>query len=124
MSWTIGGQGGKDKNPSWQKINCCLEKLNSKTGTVTLDTLSDNPDNVEMLQLRTDGGYYLITLSGINDNNEYQVRTLWNPAFDERKVNILGDEWPLKMLTKDFSCVTNIFKEFFETGNVSTEVLI
>jgi hypothetical protein len=41
----------------------------------------------------------------------------------DEKVLILGDYWPASQLTKDFDLVVKIFKEFFDTGNVSTDLL-
>ncbi len=36
---------------------------------------------------------------------------------------ILGNYWPKRQLTKDFDLVVRIFKEFFDTGNVSMDLL-
>ena len=122
MSWTLNGKGGSDKHPSWNDVYHCLKRINRGAGTITLDVLPGSSGTVERLQLIAENDYYLITLSEIIDD-EYQVRTFCNPLADEKEINILGDRWPLKMLTRDFSFVIKIFKEFFDVGNVSTELL-
>jgi len=122
MSWTLDGSGGNKQISSWGEILIQLEQLQGKEGSLTLDMLTSVDKGAEMLQLRTESGYYLMTLGEIFEE-EYQVRTYWDPSKPDVEKVILGDRWPERQLTKDFNLIIMIFKEFFDTGNVSTDLL-
>ncbi|MFP2469246.1 DUF6911 family protein [Pseudescherichia vulneris] len=122
MSWTLDGNGGNQKISSWNDILNQLENLQGRGGSLTLDILTCVETGAEMLQVRTENGYFLMTLGEIFED-EYQVRTYWDPSKSDTEMMILGDIWPERQLTKDFDLVVRIFKEFFDTGNVSTDVL-
>ena len=124
MSWTLYGNGGNQRVSSWDDILNQLKQLQGKEGSLTLDMLTgaDVDNGAEMLQVRTENGYYLITLGEIF-KDEYQVRTYWDTSKPDAGMMVLGDRWPERQLLKDFGIVTRIFKEFFDTGNVSTDFL-
>ncbi|MGE2624755.1 DUF6911 family protein, partial [Escherichia coli] len=77
----------------------------------------------EMLQVRAENGFYVIMLGEIFED-EYRVRTYWassnEPNDTATEMSILGDHWPKRQLIKNFDLVINIFKEFFDTGTIST----
>lgn len=91
-------------------------------GTLTLDVINSDENEAEMLQLRTEKGFYFMTLSGIRDD-EYVVRTFNDLSQPNIEIMILGDNWPAQQVTRDFNLAVRIFKEFFDTGNVSTNLL-
>jgi len=122
MSWTLDENGGNKQISNWDDILIQLEQLQGKEGSLTLDMLTNVDNGAEMLQVRAEGGYYLMTLGEIFED-EYQVRTYWNPSKPDAEKMILGDRWPERQLTKVFDLVVRIFKEFFDTGNVSTDLL-
>lgn len=122
MSWTLYGNGGNQQVSSWDGILNQLEQLQEKEGSLTLDILIGIDNGAETLQVRTESGYYLITLGEIFED-EYQVRTYWDTSKPDTEIMILGDRWPERQLIKNFDLVVRIFKEFFDTGNVSTDLL-
>lgn len=122
MSWTLDGNGGNKQISIWGEILIQLEQLQGKEGSLTLDMLTSVDKGAEMLQVRTESGYYLMTLGEIFEE-EYQVRTYWDPSKPDVEKVILGDRWPERQLTKDFNLIIMIFKNFFDTGNVSTDLL-
>ncbi|WP_435928483.1 DUF6911 family protein [Dryocola sp. BD613] len=122
MSWTLDENGGNQRISNWNDILNQLEKLQGKEGSLTLDILTSIESEVEMLQVRVENGYYLITLGEIVED-EYQVRTYWDHSKSDTEIIILGDRWSERQLTRDFDLVVRIFKEFFDTGNVSTDLL-
>lgn len=122
MSWTLDGNGGNKQISSWNDVLNQLERLQGKEGSLTLDMLTNVDTGAEMLQVRTEKGYYLITL-GETCEDEYQVRTYWNSFISDAEIMLLGDRWSERQLTKNFDLVVRIFKEFFDTGNVSTDLL-
>ncbi|HEI6967673.1 TPA: hypothetical protein SK282_004366 [Yersinia enterocolitica] len=122
FSWTLDGKGGNKKEPTWDDIENQLNRLRDASGTLTLDVISDAEIGPEMLQVRTEHCYFIVMLGETTDD-DYEVRSYWDMTQPDNKVEILGDYWPERQLTKDFDLVVRIFREFFDTGNVSTDLL-
>ncbi|EED9464933.1 hypothetical protein NWL46_003896 [Salmonella enterica] len=122
MSWTLDETGGNKQISNWDMVLNQFKQIQGKKGTLTLDILNSGDDSAEMLQVRTENGYYLITLGEIVED-EYQVRTYWDSSKPDIGIVILGDYWPESQLTKDCELIVKILKEFFDTGNVSKELL-
>lgn len=122
MSWTLDEIGGNKQSPNWDMVLNQFKQIQGKKGTLTLDILNSSDDSAEMLQVRTENGYYLITLGEIVED-EYQVRTYWDSSKPATGIMILGDYWSESQLTKDSEFIVKILKEFFDTGNVSKELL-
>lgn len=122
MSWTLDEIGGNKLIQNLDMVLNQFKQIQGKKGTLTLDILNSSDDSAEMLQIRTENGYYLITLGEIVED-EYQVRTYWDSSKPDTGIMILGDYWPESQLTKDSEFIVKILKEFFDTGNVSKEFL-
>ncbi|CZY22294.1 TPA: hypothetical protein JHK28_003508 [Enterobacter cloacae] len=122
MSWTLDEIGGNKQIQNLDMVLNQFKLIQGKKGTLTLDILNSSDDSAEMLQIRTENGYYLITLGEIVED-EYQVRTYWDSSKPDTGILILGDYWPESQLTKDSEFIVKILKEFFDTGNVSKELL-
>lgn len=122
VSWTLGETGGNKQISNWDMVLNQFKLIQGKKGTLTLDIQNSGDNSAEMLQIRTENGYYLITLGEIFED-EYQVRTYWDSSKPDTKMVILGDYWPESQLTKDCGLIVKILKEFFDTGNVSKELL-
>lgn len=122
MSWTLDEIGGNKQIQNLDMVLNQFAQIQGKKGTLTLDILNSSDDSAEMLQIRTENGYYLITLGEIVED-EYQVRTYWDSSKPDKGIVILGDYWPESQLTKDSEFIVKILKEFFDTGNVSKELL-
>ncbi|MCT8342875.1 MULTISPECIES: DUF6911 family protein [Photorhabdus] len=118
IKWILNGKGGKTKFPIWLDIEKILLNLKGKSGVLVLSVINNETE----LQVRTEEGDYLLTLGEVMED-EYNVRSYWDPEGPDQKINILGDYWPARQLTKDFDFVVKVFKEFFDTGNVSKELL-
>ena len=54
---------------------------------------------------------------------ERSPRVYINPDAEDTPVDVLGDMWSARLLTKDFDLVTRAVKEFFETVDVSYDIL-
>ncbi|WP_239511011.1 DUF6911 family protein [Enterobacter cloacae] len=122
MSWTLDEIGGNKQIQNLDMVLNQFKLIQGKKGTLTLDILNSSDDSAEMLQIRTENGYYLIILGEIVED-EYQVRTYWDSSKPDTGILILGDYWPESQLTKDSEFIVKILKEFFDTGNVSKELL-
>lgn len=122
MSWTLDGSGGNKPVSAWNDIKNQLEQLQGREGTLTLDILTSIETRAGTLQVRTENGYYLMTLGEIFED-EYQVRTYWDPSKLDTEIMILGDRWSARQVTKNFDIVVKVFEEFTSTGNVSKRYL-
>ena len=122
LKWTLNGQGGRKNSPLWEEVEECLSKLKHKAGTLTLDAFESGNIGPDTLQVRAESGNYMLTL-GKETDNDYKVRFYWDPSLTSEKLLILGDYWSERQLIKDFALVVRVFKEFFDTGNVSADIL-
>lgn len=122
LKWTLNNQGGGRESPTWEEVKEFLSKLKGKAGTLTLDILDGGNIGPDMLQVRAQNGNYMLTL-GEETDDDYKVRFYWDPSLPNEKLLLLGDYWSERQLTKDFDLVVSVFKEFFDTGNVSTDIL-
>lgn len=119
LSWSILQKGGSKESHCWDEVSSLLNNLRSFSGCVTLDKLDDEDYLISEIQVRMEKGFYLVTF--LNENDE--VMTLSELTQPDEKILILGDYWSARQVTKDFDLVVRIFKEFFDTGNVSTDLL-
>ena len=119
LSWSVSQKGGTKKSNYWDDIVNLLDNLRLSSGYVTVDKLDDENYLISEIQVRMEKGFYLVTF--LNENDE--IMSITDLTQPDEKVLILGDYWPASQLTKDFELVVRIFKEFFDTGNVSTDLL-
>lgn len=119
LSWSCSPKGGTKKSDSWDDIASLLNNLGLSSGCVTVDKLDDEGYLISEIQVRMERGLYMVTFL----NEEDEVMTLSDLTQPDEMVLILGDYWSARQVTKNFDLVVKAFKEFFETGNVSKELL-
>ena len=105
---------------SWLDIEKILNDVMADCGVVNLSDIAATPDETKNLQLRADGGNFLLTLGEVIAG-EHEVRSY--SGTDTGSIDILGDLWDCRMISGDPCVVLDVFREFVETGNVSEEVL-
>ena len=110
--------------PKWNDVEEFLMKLRGNTGCVRLRIVPEPDIGPMNLEVSTDDGFYLLTLLECSES-DLTVRSYWDKSKSgmEKKIQIYGDYWPERQLTKDFDLVVRVFKEFFDIGNVSTKLL-
>ncbi|WP_077928289.1 DUF6911 family protein [Wohlfahrtiimonas populi] len=112
-------------NVKWEQIEILLKAIhNSKWGSISLEVEDINAVDLGPtdLNLKIENGWYLITLMEVTENDE-EVRSYYKPDPNYKMVEILGYEWSSTQLIRDFDLVLQIFKEFYETGDVSKDIL-
>ncbi|NTY88826.1 hypothetical protein FCH33_18800 [Serratia fonticola] len=119
LSWTCSPKGGSKKSDSWDDIGNQLNNLRLSSGCVTVNKLDDEGCLISGVQARMEKGVYLVTF--LNEDDE--VMTLSDLTQPNEMILVLGDYWSARQVTKDFDLVVRIFKEFFDTGNVSGDLL-
>ena len=113
----------RNESPLWSDVIDFLNVLKKSSGSVNIRIINAPDIGPERLSVEAENGFYLVTLLEYDESGG-DVRSIWNktPSSGEHVI-IRGNYWPERQLTKDFDLVVKIFKEFFTTGNVSTEVL-
>ncbi|AOR65489.1 DUF6911 family protein [Pectobacterium wasabiae] len=112
------------RSPKWSDVEEFLMELKGGSGGVRLRILPESDIGPMNLDVSTDDGFYLLTLLECSES-DLTVRSYWDKSKSgkDKKIQIYGDYWPENQLTNDFDLVVGSFKEFFDTGNVSTDLL-
>lgn len=112
------------QSPNWSKVEEFLNTIKGDSGGVRLRIIPEPDIGPMNLDVSTDDGLYLLTLLECSESGLI-VRSYLDKSKSgkENKIQIYGDYWPEKQLTNDFYLVVKIFKEFFDTANVSTDLL-
>jgi hypothetical protein len=127
FTWTQGvsdhAQGGHLKNFVWNDIFNKLNEINGNPGTLSLELIEGPEIGPQLLQIQTERGRYIVSLTE-DDEEDSMVRSFINPAGGDQKIDILGNYWPETTVCDDFSMVIKLFKEFYETGHMTSEFLV
>ncbi len=75
------------------------------------------------LEVHVDSGNYLLMLNVFDENGEHFVRTPMEENAENNFIDVLGEKYPVQAVKRDINFVCAVFKEFAQTGNVSTELL-
>ncbi|MEM6160093.1 hypothetical protein AAH446_05970 [Erwinia sp. P6884] len=112
------------RGPRWGDVEEFLIKLKGGSGGLRLRIIPEPDIGPMNLDVSTDDGFYLLTLLESSEC-DLTVRTYWDKSKsdNDKKIQIYGDYWPEHQLTNDFDLVVRTFKEFFDTGNVSVDLL-
>jgi hypothetical protein len=127
LSWSGGKPGGNQDNPSWELIQQRLEQAWQRSGTVTLCIQNAPEIGPEMLQVFCDRNGCVMLLGEIvldEDGSDWNVRSFSNADATPGMIDILGNNWDARTICHDFSIVLAAFREFFEMGDVSREMLV
>ncbi|WP_233296437.1 DUF6911 family protein [Massilia antarctica] len=122
LSWSRSSvphrRGGRIDKPCWEEIADQLRMCFRDSGTVGLEAESDAGES-RTLQVRSERGRHLITM-GLEIHGEWVVREYNNPVIkmSDSRVDILGDMWSEKIICYDWDVVLDIFKDFFEFGEI------
>lgn len=126
LSWHVGiankMQGGRKKGPNWNDIEKVLLEAWNTTGTVTIDIVSGRDIGPQRLQVQTENRMAIITL-GVDNGEDYIVRSYSSSKSSLENVEILGNLWAETSICSNYDDVIRSFKEFFENGDVSGELL-
>jgi len=124
LSSTLKNSKGSQTKPSWDDIEYLIKELKHLNGSVSLSVIDGKDIGVDSLEVRADKQHFLVTMLENTPDDDEEVRTLF---FKEKQnlaqTQILGDYYDPTMITDDLDLVVKIFKEFFENGNVSYDIL-
>jgi hypothetical protein len=114
--------GGNRDVQDWTEVMPHLINLHETSGTLRLSLIDAPEPGPISMQVRSENKTHLVTLFE-DTGDDTNVRAYDNPTAIAEMVDIVGDYWDARMLTNDFDLVVMMFKEFFETGDVSREWL-
>lgn len=126
LSWVVGFgrscEGGMLRDPLWSDVSTHLEKSCREAGSVTMDV--DELAGFELLTLQViaDAGKYVLTL-GVDDGNEYDVRVFSGNENVLKKLHVQGELVDSSMVCLDFEIVVEVFRQLFDSGQVSRDLM-
>lgn len=111
-----GEKYARNESPLWPDVLDFLNILKNSSGSVNIRIINAPDVGPERLSVEAENGFYLVTLLEYDESGS-DVRSIWDQTSSSgENVMILGNYWPKRQLTKDFDLVVRIFKEFFDTG--------
>lgn len=110
-------------NPDKQRIEKAIRLVAERKGVIKM-VLNPAPDigPFELL-LYAEEGTFLLMLNEMNADGDVTVRTLTKEAPQDEGVSLLGDRYPKSATTRSRQLVNEVFVEFAQTGNVSSDSL-
>ncbi|MFZ5874947.1 MAG: DUF6911 family protein [Nitrospirota bacterium] len=127
ISWVIGSgeqrTGGDKRETSLIEIISLINKAWDCNGVVELYKHPCPDIGAQNIQVRIDKHRSVLTL-GEENVDDHDVRAYTNPIGQPGvMVEILGDYWGEQMVCDDLDVVIECFKQFWETGDVSPDLL-
>jgi hypothetical protein len=126
LSWAIGlgnaCQGGSSKYPTLDEVMTTLGEVSKNSGSMTIRPIPQPEVGPQNLEVIADNGNFILSL-GVDDGEDYVVKTYTNVSTTIDQVNVLGNLWDSTLICTDLSVVIKVFREFLETGNVSEDLL-
>lgn len=121
LSWTFGSAGGNVKKFDWGDICDLLERIAVNGGVVGME-YADDAARLHSIQVRAQDGNYHLTM-GDETDDDWIVRTYFNPASQVKSIEILGDRWDGRTVTMDLEFIVKTFADFFANGWVGGEFI-
>jgi hypothetical protein len=121
--WISGTTKGSAITPPWEVIE---EKINSTyllDGSVSLSFYPTPKVGPVELSARCERGFFFVTLLEHFADKFPEIRTYFDPKKSTNQVQVGIDTYSERELIRDPKIVIAIFQEFFDTGNVSTDLL-
>ncbi|WP_313681909.1 DUF6911 family protein [Pantoea sp.] len=109
--------------PSIVQIMNYLDVFYGCDGVMVLDNDQEDNHTPYRMTLYSERGIYMILLETCMDDGDIDVRTFRSKSETGRFIFILGEPYSESSTVKEFSSVLEVFKEFYETGDVSRELL-
>jgi len=129
LSWAVDGVGFADvqprgllSDPSWSDVLRILNFARGGRGTVQLSLLDPPEVGPQELQLILQGHRGILML-GVLTENDHFVRTLWNPDTPAGSAELGAYNWDQRTVCSDTRIFEEVFLEFFQSGDVSAELL-
>jgi len=115
--------GGYQRDPRWPLVEHFLNQLEFRSGGVRLD-ISDKPgEGAYMLDVTGEEGKYYPTLLYRMADGHSQSRAYDDKSKGTDLVDVRRESYYDCNVIQDFALILRMFKEFYDTGSVSEELL-
>ncbi|MCT4702479.1 hypothetical protein MUA02_11450 [Enterobacteriaceae bacterium H20N1] len=104
-------------NPSEKRLLDILELLREGYGFLSMDKGNKNNLGPQQLEVYSEGGRYMLLFGVIDEDGEYEVKTLYYPN-EGGMVIMHGEPYPAHAIGADFSPIIAACKEFLSTGDI------
>ena len=119
MNIRLSYDGTITNNPIWSDVEKALEILKDEAD-MFLRIVPEPEKGPSSLQVQSENGYYLPVLSTADEG----VREYINlEAEGEEPIEIQGYIYDAMTVTQDYDLIVRMVKEFYETGDVSRDLL-
>jgi hypothetical protein len=115
--------GGYQRNPRWPLVEHFLNQLEFRTGSVELD-ISDKPgEGAYLIKVVGEEGKYYPSLLYREADGDVQLRVYDDKNKGTEQIDVRGEPYYDCNVVHDFAPILCMFKEFYDTGNVSLDLL-
>ena len=108
------------KRATWDDVQAALDEIRDGEVFFTLDIMPSPENGPSGLEVQSEDGNYMpvIGMASGYPRDYYNV-----PVAGGEMIDILGYSYDPGSITRDYERIVSIVKEFFETGDVSPELL-
>ncbi|NIL20638.1 hypothetical protein [Pseudomonas sp. AN3A02] len=110
--------------PTAEAVEAIVRQYASRVGVISLVIDPEPEYGPYKLDLYTDSGNFFLMLAKYLEDGEHDVKTISNQRAGAEMIEILGDRYPARSMTKDINFICSCFKEFLRGGNVSESKLV
>jgi hypothetical protein len=115
--------GGYQRDPRWPLVEHFLNQLEFREGNVRLDISDKQGEGAYMLDVVGEEGKYYPTLLYRMADGHPQSRVYDDKSKGTDLVDVRGESYYDCNVIQDFALIHRMFKEFYETGSVSEDML-
>lgn len=112
------------QNPTEEEVEGTVRRYACYDGIIALSIVPVPDCGPRGLKLYIDSKSFFLMLSHNLENGDVDVKTLNNQRAGAEMVEILGDRYPARSMTKDLNFICSCFKEFLHVGDVPESSLI
>ncbi len=114
--------GGMVNDPSWSDVQDRLHAILSFGGSVVLHIVDPPSLGPQQLEVIADSGRFFLGLAELTED-DHEVRIFYDGNAKGNLVAVFGDYLDDRTLCGDRQLVYQCFEEFFQTGDVTRELL-
>lgn len=110
--------------PRWLDIEEWFDRVFQKGGSIVIELQDPTPGRVSKLALRGEEHKFLLIATIYGEAGDRVIRWRDPEGTPERgTIDIAGDEWDARSVLSDLSIAVRVFREVFETGELSQDAL-
>ncbi|MFB3304715.1 hypothetical protein [Pseudomonas sp. AMR01] len=112
------------QSPTKEDVENTIRRYACYDGIIALSIVPEPDCGPRELKVYIGSGNFFLILSHNLECGDIDVKTISNERAGAEMVDILGDRYPARSMTKDLNFICSCFKEFLGVGDVSESSLI